>query len=396
MQEAAHKEQQRLNEELRKLIHMQFSAINWEVEAIERSVGQLLNEYGNSVLSFMFELILPLQFTNEEAFELWGRVMEHYRKMCKGQKITMDFRALCFNYMLQNNIVMSDPVLVERKAVNQLYQKTLTDEVTGLYNVRFLRQSIDREISRARRRGTSCSMIFIDLDHFKEINDNYGHEFGNQILKEVANRIIGCVRTSDLPCRYGGDEFAILAPDTNSKGALLLADRIHKAVQQISLATLKGKISISAGIASYSEHALSSTELINRADQALYMAKMQGRNRVAIFQRFGDKRRQQRYSLDVDGTFFHNRGPSQNFATKNISRGGLLVETKQAVSLGTVVRITIDGMGMKTPIHCVGSVVHLSENRNEEKFELGLSILHMDVEDELRYIKLLRRQSKRA
>src|SRR5882672_2352024 len=163
---------------------------------------------------------------------------------------------------------------------------SITDGLTGLYLLRYFRQRLKEEFYRAERTHGQLSLMILDIDHFKRINDTYGHQAGDTILTTVAERVLANARKIDLTARYGGDEFVILLPDTNAEEALLLADRLHQAVsnEPVSL-TNKNSIhlTVSIGVATYPTHAASIEELIKRADEALYWIKSHGRNRIRLY-----------------------------------------------------------------------------------------------------------------
>jgi diguanylate cyclase (GGDEF)-like protein len=171
----------------------------------------------------------------------------------------------------------------------QLYERALqlafTDSLTGLYNRRYLLEQFDREFARANRNGSSLSLVMIDLDDLKTINDQFGHNDGDIALRELARILRHNTRTSDLAARWGGDEFVLLAPDTDTKRAHIIGERIRSQVESSRPMVSDQQITIrvSVGIASYPAHASCVTELIKRADQAMYNAKGLGKNQVCVF-----------------------------------------------------------------------------------------------------------------
>jgi diguanylate cyclase (GGDEF)-like protein/PAS domain S-box-containing protein len=171
----------------------------------------------------------------------------------------------------------------------QLYEHALelafTDGLTGLYNRRYLMDQIEREFIRAQRSKAPLSIIMIDLDELKKINDRFGHHVGDGFLKKVAKTVKVNTRASDVAARWGGDEFMLLAPGTDSKSACNIAERIRAQVERctIKLEGIKVRITISAGIVSCPTHASVVTELLKEADEAMYNAKRGGRNRSSVF-----------------------------------------------------------------------------------------------------------------
>ncbi len=170
-----------------------------------------------------------------------------------------------------------------QEQIQQLTELVRTDALTGLYNHRYFREALHREVERTQRTGADCCLVLIDLDHFKLVNDTWGHEVGNLALKHAANLIRFTIRPMDLPCRYGGEEFALLFPSTPLITSKQIAERIRDILEKTPLECENHSIKLTAsfGIASYSANSLlTEDQLIEKADQQLYIAKNQGRNQV--------------------------------------------------------------------------------------------------------------------
>ncbi|MFC1601419.1 diguanylate cyclase [Candidatus Sumerlaeota bacterium] len=172
------------------------------------------------------------------------------------------------------------------EAQRQLAEMSTTDSLTGLFNRRYFTESLQRETSRSRRYKTHLALCMIDLDHFKRINDTHGHITGDTVLTEIGKAIKTHFRETDIPCRYGGEEFAILLPDTPPADARLVAERLREAVagSEIHHDSLSLRITISAGIASLADIPMPSSEgLVKAADRALYQAKAAGRDKIVVY-----------------------------------------------------------------------------------------------------------------
>ncbi len=184
---------------------------------------------------------------------------------------------------LRNHLKHWQRLSALHQSKNQLEKMALTDSLTGIGNRATFDMSMKQLAARTQRAGTPFSLLMIDLDHFKWFNDNYGHQAGDKVLQEVAKAISTSARDADICCRYGGEEFAVILPDTEAKNALVLAERIHKQIARVSrkLSQHRLPITVSIGISSASQS--SSThpeEIIAEADRALYLAKENGRNRT--------------------------------------------------------------------------------------------------------------------
>ena len=168
-----------------------------------------------------------------------------------------------------------------------LRNQSIRDALTGLYNRRYLEESLNRELQRAKRAGRSLSVVMLDLDHFKHFNDTFGHQVGDILLQEVAGVIKGRVRAGDLACRYGGEEFSLIVAEVDIEGTLKCVESVREAIKHLSLhhgGQTLGTITVSAGVATYPAHAINSEDLMRAADQALYQAKKAGRDCVYVYQ----------------------------------------------------------------------------------------------------------------
>jgi len=170
---------------------------------------------------------------------------------------------------------------LEAKREEELYRRATWDGLTGLHNRRYFLEVLEDELSRSRRHNLVASLLLIDVDHFKAINDKYGHSTGDLVLKEIASILGRSVRREDTLARYGGEEFILLAPQTEMEGARTLGGRLRGLVEKQPF-VYEGEFSvtISVGIATFPCHAQGAEELIESADKALYKAKAGGRNLV--------------------------------------------------------------------------------------------------------------------
>ena len=162
----------------------------------------------------------------------------------------------------------------------------VTDQLTGLYNRRYLASHLSAMFDRAYWTGRPLAVMVLDLDHFKEVNDRHGHDTGDRVLKEFADRIASSIRGIDLACRYGGEEFLIAMPDTDLAFASVVAERLRQEIATSKFKLHNGRdelgVTVSIGLASTENGPEddSAQKLIKRADEALYEAKNGGRNRV--------------------------------------------------------------------------------------------------------------------
>ena len=166
------------------------------------------------------------------------------------------------------------------KSINMLYDAAIRDEKTGLYNNKFFETVLDMEIEKAKRKKEKLSLVIIDVDHFKKINDTYGHLHADKLLAELGKVIIKTVRKSDVPARFGGEEFFILLPETSLEKAKRFASRLKSEIHKNSMMK-KHKMTVSGGITQY-KHSDSKQKFKERADKAVYKAKEGGRDKFEV------------------------------------------------------------------------------------------------------------------
>ncbi|MGL5858177.1 MAG: diguanylate cyclase [Angustibacter sp.] len=173
-----------------------------------------------------------------------------------------------------------DNVLLHREA----QKMSVTDPLTGAGNLRHMTTTLAREVERSSRFSRPLSLLLLDLDHFKQVNDTFGHTVGDGVLREIARRLASCVREVDVVCRYGGEEFVVVAPETGTDGAEHLAERICAAVRDepFIVGSDRVDVTVSVGIASLPTHGTASGDLVRAADDGLYEAKRAGRDRWRV------------------------------------------------------------------------------------------------------------------
>lgn len=169
--------------------------------------------------------------------------------------------------------------IMNRTYLDQFHRATITEELTGFYNRGYFYQRLKEEINRAERTDLPLSILVIDFDHLKIINDSYGHLTGDKALQEISKIIRACIRRVDIPARYGGDELVIILPETDSISAFNVAERIRKKIANTPFRN-NIPLTVSIGIATYPKDTTQSQTLFERADQAMYQAKQKGANRV--------------------------------------------------------------------------------------------------------------------
>ncbi|MEI0580363.1 diguanylate cyclase [Brachyspira pilosicoli] len=194
------------------------------------------------------------------------------------------------NIELESSIEKDRFINELKKEIDILNEQSIVDHITNLYNIRYFYKVIEEEAERAKRYKYTISLIFMDLDHFKNVNDIYGHDCGNFVLHEIGRLLTSpsdnILRRSDISFRYGGEEFIIICPNTNKQEALTVGERIRKTVESkvFNYESQDIKITISIGISEYRHNSkISIFQCVKESDIAMYEAKHQGRNRVVVY-----------------------------------------------------------------------------------------------------------------
>lgn len=173
--------------------------------------------------------------------------------------------------------------LERAERLEEVAEAASRDPLTGLYNVREFQRRLDKEAERSDRTGAPLSILMVDVDYLKQVNDTYGHMTGDQLLCDMAKALLAELRVIDTVARYGGEEFGILLPETGSERARAVAERLRQRIEQLRHDGVPEPVTVSIGIASYPDHGLTAAEALHNADVALYTSKDEGRNRATVY-----------------------------------------------------------------------------------------------------------------
>ncbi len=357
-------------------------------EELNPKLQELERQHDASVYSELINLLCHLRFEPDEARQHWRAIGEHRESMEKRLGTLVDVRVALIDYFVQVNRQLNNPTIIELKLLEQTHTFAYRDELTSLYNYRFLREFLEREIIRGTRYGTPVSLIMVDVDDFKEYNDRFGHEAGNGILTAIAKLLSESVRELDLTVRYGGEEFTIVLLSTAKAGAELVAERARKIIEDHGFAPQGRKLTVSMGVATYPHDASDIDGLIRRADRALYMAKADGKNRVQLY---GEGRRSfKRVKAALPGQFRDLTGEYEPLITMDISAGGLLFRTDRDLPIGSLVEVILPLPGTERGIITVGRVVRTDEG--PDGFTVGVSFTDIGTGDHALLTDYIRRR----
>ncbi len=249
-------------------------------EAEKNFLADLEMSRGLRFFSDILYSITHQYFSPEVAEELWTDVLRHKHALSKtlGRNVRVAVAALDYLSNITGNMVSA--TLVGEAHIHELVGLSLRDALTGLFNHAYFYQQVDSEAKRYVRYGSLVSLVLIDIDDFKAVNDTYGHREGDRILAAMGITLVHLARDSDICCRYGGEEFAVILPLTDTHEAGVIANRMRL---DLTERVHDGRtVTVSIGVASCGKETTTYQSLVEKADAALYQAKRSGKNRVVV------------------------------------------------------------------------------------------------------------------
>ena len=247
-----------------------------------KKLRKLQVEQGDKFYADVLFVLTHQYFPEEKARYLWNNILHHKSVMetLLGRNVGISVAAM--DYLANIDEVIEEPSVISKGKIAEIAEIALKDGLTQLFDVSTFHTKLEIEIKRYKRYGSEVSLIMMDIDDFKQINDSIGHQEGDRILSEISKLILNVVRDLDICSRYGGEEFAVILPQTGYQEAILLAERIRKRVKNNFKKDLG--VTLSLGTATCPVNAKSARALIEKADKALYQSKSNGKNRVTPFQ----------------------------------------------------------------------------------------------------------------
>ena len=368
-----------------------------------RRLDLLTTETGESAASALLKILTSVVFPEPEARQLIVSSFSHRQLLKEKLGREVDVRVSLFDLLVSVERKIINPKIIEIPAFTRIERSAIYDHLTGVYNRSYFEGRLSHEIRRARRYGQHLSLLILDLDNFKSINDTRGHPIGDAVLREVGKLIVENVRDIDIAARYGGEEFAVILPETRRAGAFIVAERIR--VQMQRNYRKKGYLeralhaTLSGGLACFPEDADGPEGLVARSDEALYRAKRTGKNQITIY--YEEKRKDERIVIDekkMKATLLEasRGGEVRHLAlVKNISEGGLLVELTEPIPVGRELEVSFS-LGLKWAYKLSSRVVRLAEfgvNGRRRKFEAGLRFQRRVKQLQPQLHRLARRQA---
>ena len=283
--------------------------------------------------------LLSLSLEPDDAVRILSELAEHHAYLTGRLGGPVDVRVAAMDYVTRHPELVREPVVVDQQLLVLSQRLAAVDELTGLFNRRFLEIYLNKEINRARRHGETFSILFADLDDFKSINDTFGHDVGDEVLVRLAHAIQDLLRTEDFAARYGGEEFLVVLPHTDTTGAQRFAERLSERIDRMDLPHGL-RVTFSGGVGSFPVHGGSVRQLLHNADAALYEAKLNGKAHVRAAR--PEKRSARRHAADLRALCYLDGTEIGEVRLHDISAAGVSVEAGTMLDPGQTIRFRID------------------------------------------------------
>nr|MBF0220693.1 diguanylate cyclase [Desulfobulbaceae bacterium] len=346
-------------------------------------LDELSTPVGNlSFYTGLLELFIHMSVDEETAKQHWRGIFDNYENMNEQLDRDIGIRVAIMDYFVNLNKTLKQPIVVEMHVFKETEKLAMLDGLTGLFNRRYFDVNLLKELRRASRYDKDMSILMLDIDNFKQLNDKKGHLFGDMVLKKLSALLVETSRGEDIICRYGGEEFIVILPETNAKGAYMFSERVRNTMKSSDFFEEYG-ITFSAGVIPYPYGGKTPDELLERVDKALYEAKFSGKNCTVIAS--VEKRRRERFAKTWKVSYqkLSRRKEVREIVetfTQDVSLGGLCIETTEKFPVETKLLLDIElPTGLPTVLSTVaGEVVWVQKVK--ETFRYGIQFVDLRAE----------------
>lgn len=247
-----------------------------------RILSEYQKKYEGQLYSIMLMALTHENFDENDAKKLWFEIVEHMDNLDKALGRSVGIAVASLDYLSNIKHELYEPVIIEEDKSEFITEATTRDELTNLYLRSVFDVMLSKEFEEARRKSSSLCLLLIDIDDFKVVNDTQGHQQGDYVLKRIGEEINNTVREMDTAARYGGEELTVIMPSSDDEEAATLAERIRRNIEKLKFQGYS--VTVSIGVSSTEDEAATGSveSLIKRADEALYEAKANGKNRVVV------------------------------------------------------------------------------------------------------------------
>jgi diguanylate cyclase (GGDEF)-like protein len=347
---------------------------------IER-VNALYGERGIEVLVALFRLLAGIDMPPKQCAAHWEGFLLHRKTLAQRLGRNLDLTAALCDYLRFSTSLLNHPRLIDAGHFEEMLEGSINDKLTGLFNRRYFDEIFSQQVALAERYRNDFTILFLDIDDFKELNDTYGHLAGDRALAAVAQIIAREKRTSDVAARFGGEEFVVLMPHTDNISGFVFAERLRLEIEamRIPFEDVTLNLTVSGGIASFPLNTENPRQLVQLADSAVYLAKGAGKNTIAHYKE--EKRRYLRVKIQqpvlVKELDFHDTATFSG-TSKDIGIGGILFENDTPLPLGALITVQL-AVNEDTPLLLIGTVVRVETFAND-RYDIGMTTTFKEMD----------------
>jgi len=340
-------------------------------EQILQTVEELYGAGEKNIHARLLHVMCHLRLTPADARKSWQAILRHRDMLESKLGRKTGFRVAMLDYFVNESRDIKNPKVIEIHVYAETARQAAIDELTGVFNRRFFDGAIEREFKQAQRHGREFSLLILDIDNFKRINDTHGHTTGDAVISALGKLLKKSIRGEDTPCRIGGEEFAVILPETGPDGAEVVSEKIRSEFAKLRVASTD--LTLSGGLATFPRDAKSTEELIDRADQMLYFAKYSGKNRVICYSR--NKRRHVRYPLEWELSLSRPMGKQSKTRSQDVSIEGISFELDEVAHPGDLMslHLNIDAETIELPVQ----IVWVDNNSQNRRFRAGARFIRL-------------------
>ncbi|MBT3354159.1 MAG: diguanylate cyclase [Candidatus Scalindua sp.] len=366
---------------IRKEILKCLDDFSYDDDKLITELNCITENIGDEACQVIFSVLTHLDLTPDQAVDYWKQIISHRNSMSESLGRGVNLRTAICDYFCTINKSMTNPIIIEIRVLEDALYSLRYDSLTGLYSRRAFDEVFVREVERANRYGKELSVLFFDLDDFKDVNDTFGHLAGDEALERVAQIVMGEIRTIDIASRYGGEEIIVVLPETGKAAAFVVGERIREKVENMEL-SYDGQtidLTISGGVSTLPIDATDTKNMIANADIAVYKAKEAGKNNIVIYSE--NRRRFIRVDFITD-IHVHEVDSKEkvnvlDIKSADLSTGGILFKSNHSIDMGSQVQLQIPTGIVDEPLLVDGTVVRV-EKFDSNQFDIGISFIKVD------------------